>query len=51
MRKNSKNKNLGFKITFVFYADDGLTLAKDKGKAERFIKIIGEIGGKYDLKK
>ena len=49
MRKTVGIKILGLKITCVFYADDGLTLAKDKDKAERFIKIIGEIGGKYDF--
>ena len=34
------------KITCVFYAYDGLILAKDKEKAERSIEIIREIGGK-----
>ena len=42
-------KILGPKITCPFYADDGLILAKDKEKAERNIKIIREIGGKYGL--
>ena len=40
---------LGPKITCLFYADDGLILAKDKEKAERSIEIIREIGGKYGL--
>ena len=34
-------------MTCLFYADDGLILAKDKEKAERSIEIIREIGGKY----
>ena len=40
---------MGPKITRLFYADDGLILAKDKTKAERSIEIIREIGGKYGL--
>ena len=40
---------LGPKIICLFYADDGLLLAKDKEKAERSIEIIREIGGKYGL--
>ena len=40
---------LGPKIICLFYADDGLILAKDKEKAERSIEIIREIGGKYGL--
>ena len=40
---------LGSKITCLFYADDRLMLAKDKEKAERSIKIIREIWGKYGL--
>ena len=40
---------LGPRITRLFYADDGLILAKDKEKAERSIDIIREIGGKYGL--
>ena len=31
---------MGPKITCLFYADDGLILAKDKEKAERSIEII-----------
>ena len=42
-------KILGPKITCLFYADDGLILPKDKEIAERSIKIIREIGGKYGL--
>ena len=38
---------MGPKIKCLFYADDGLILAKDKEKAERSIEIIREIGGKY----
>ena len=38
---------MGRKITCLFYADDGLILAKEK--AERSIEIIREIGGKYGL--
>ena len=40
---------MGPKITYLFYADDGLILAKDKEEAERSIEIIREIGGKYGL--
>ena len=40
---------MGPKITCLFYADDGLVLAKHKEKAERSIEIIREIGGKYGL--
>ena len=47
MRKTEKIKILGPKITCLFYADDGLILAKEK--AERSIKIIREIRGKYGL--
>ena len=36
-------KILGPKITRLFYADDGLILAKDKEKTERSV-IIREIG-------
>ena len=49
IRKTEGIKILGPKITCLFYADDGLVLAKDKEKAERSIEIIREIGGKYDL--
>ena len=49
MRKTEGIKILGPKITRLFYADDRLILAKDKEKAERSIKIIREIGGKYGL--
>ena len=49
MRKTEWIKILGPKITCVFYADNGLILAKDKEKAERSIEIIREIGGKYGL--
>ena len=49
MRKTEWIKVLGPKITYLFYADDGLILAKDKEKAERSIEIIREIGGKYGL--
>ena len=38
MRKTEGIKILGPKITCLFYADDGLILAKEK--AERSIKII-----------
>ena len=47
MRKIEGIKPLGPKIMCLFYADDGLILAKDKKKAERSIEIIREIGGKY----
>ena len=47
MRKTEGVKILGPEITYIFYADDGLILAKEK--AERSIEIIREIGGKYDL--
>ena len=43
MRKTEGVKILGPKITYIFYADDGLILAKEK--AERSIEIIREIGG------
>ena len=49
MRKTEGIKILGPKITCLFYADDGLILAKDKEKSERSIEIIREIGGKYGL--
>ena len=49
MRKTEGIKISGPKITCLFYADDGLILAKDKEKAERSIEIIREIGGKYGL--
>ena len=49
MRKTEGIKILGPKITCLFYADDGLILAKDKEKTERSIEIIREIGGKYGL--
>ena len=49
MRKTEGIPILGPKITCLFYADDGLKLAKDKEKAERSIEIIREIGGKYGL--
>ena len=49
MRKTEGIQILGPKITCLFYADDGLILAKDKEKAERSIEIIREIGGKYGL--
>ena len=49
-RKTEGIQILGPKITCLFYADDGLILAKDKEKAERSIEIIREIGGKYGLK-
>ena len=49
MRKTERIQILGTKITCLFYADDGLILAKDKEKAERSIEIIREIGGKYGL--
>ena len=45
MRKNEGIKILRLKITCLFYADDGLILAKEK--AERNIEIIREIGGMY----
>ena len=48
-RKTEGIQILGPKITCLFYADDGLILAKDKEKAERSIEIIREIGGKYGL--
>ena len=48
MRKLEGIQILGPKIACLFYADDGLILAKEK--AERSIKIIREIGGKYGLK-
>ena len=48
MRKTEGIQILGPKITCLFYADDGLILAKDKEKAERSIEIR-EIGGKYGL--
>ena len=47
MRKTEGIKILGPKITYLFNADDGLILAKDKEKAERSIKVIREIGEKY----
>ena len=47
MRKTEEIQILGPKITCLFYADDGLILAKEK--AERSIEIIREIGGKYGL--
>ena len=47
MRKTEGIQILRPKITCLFYADDGLILAKDKEKAERSIEIIREIGGKY----
>ena len=43
MRKTVGIQILGPKITCLFYADDGLILAKDKEKAERSIEIIREI--------
>ena len=43
MRKTEGIQILGPKITCLFYADDGLILAKDKEKAERSIEIIREI--------
>ena len=49
MRKTEGIQILGPKITCLFYADDGLILAKDKEKAERSVEIIREIGGKYGL--
>ena len=49
MRKKEGIKILGPKITCLFYADDELILAKDKQNAERSMKIIREIGGKYVL--
>ena len=49
MRKTEGIQILGPKTTRLFYADDGLILAKDKEKAERSIEIIREIGGKYGL--
>ena len=49
MRETEGIQILGPKITCLFYADDGLILAKDKEKAERSIEIIKEIGGKYGL--
>ena len=49
MRKTEGIQILGPKITCLFYADDGLILAKDKEKAERSIEIIREIGLKYGL--
>ena len=49
MRKTEGIQILGPKITCLFYADDGLILAKDKEKAERSKEIIREIGGKYGL--
>ena len=49
IRKSEGRQILGPKITCLFYADDGLILAKDKEKAERSIEIIREIGGKYGL--
>ena len=49
MWKTEEIQILGPKITCLFYADDRLILAKDKEKAERSIKIIREIGGKYGL--
>ena len=47
MSKTAGIKILGPKITCLFYADDGLILAKDKEKAERSIEIIRMVGGKY----
>ena len=47
MRKTEGIKILRPKITCLFYADDGLILAKEK--AERSIEIIREIRGKYGL--
>ena len=47
MRKREGIKILGPKITCLFYADDGLIIAKEK--AERSIEIIRDMGGKYDL--
>ena len=49
MRKTEGIKILGPKNTRLFYADDGLILAKDKEKAKRSIEIIREMGGKYGL--
>ena len=49
MKKTKGMQILRPKITCLFYADDGLILAKDKEKAERSIEIIREIGGKYGL--
>ena len=49
MRKTEGIKILGLKMTCHFYADDGLTLAKDKEKAERSIEIIRKIEGKHVL--
>ena len=43
MRKTEGIKIFGPKITRLFYADNGLILAKDKEKAERSIEIIREI--------
>ena len=48
MRKTEGIQILGPKITCLFYADDGLILAKEK--TERSIEIIREIGGKYGLR-
>ena len=45
MRKTEGIQILGPKNTCLFYADDGLILAKDKEKADRSIEIIREIGG------
>ena len=49
MRKTGGIQIFGPKITCLFYADDGLILAKGKEKAERSIKIIRERGRKYGL--
>ena len=49
MRTTEGIKILVPKITCIFYADDGLILAKDKEKAERSIEIMRDIGGKYGL--
>ena len=49
MRKTEGIRILGPKITCLFYANDGLILAKDKERPERSIEIIREIGGKYSL--
>ena len=49
MRKTEGIQILGPNITCLFYADDGLILAKDKERAKRRIEIIREIGGKYGV--
>ena len=49
MRKTEGIQILGPKITCLFYADDGLILAKDKERSKRRIEIIKEIGRKYGV--